>query len=135
MFTGDDFLRNVDTAAIFPPKAFEALITVTSQTAKGTPISPTGGTGVLDTIGTAAGFSGLFSEGGYTPTGFGAGTGHSWQFFSVENYIGYVPRSRDGVINDLERYFALRWLLEIQSHAAANAKPITQWRRPVSPAA
>ncbi|WP_164103314.1 PEP-CTERM sorting domain-containing protein [Candidatus Laterigemmans baculatus] len=74
-FVGDDWLRDVELPGGGTTN-FNGLATVTDQTANPTPVTLTAAQiAILDAISLAAYNMGLFSEGGFTPTGLGAGTG------------------------------------------------------------
>lgn len=92
-FYGDQFLRDVDTAP-GTVKLLEAVVAVTNQTALSTlPITlpiPVADLTALDNIAQyALGAGKLFTEGGYTPTGLGAGTGDFVADLTGDIYIGY----------------------------------------------
>lgn len=91
-FTGDDWLRNVDESPLTLPKLYEGIAAVTNQQARTSFTAPSAADlVVLNAIGFAAGFSGAFDEGGYTPTSLGQGTGDFVADLTGDAYIGYTP--------------------------------------------
>jgi hypothetical protein len=91
IWTGDNFLRNVDVAAGVA-KLLESVVAVTNQTALGTlPVTLTSDDlTALDNIAEyALGTGNKFTAGGYTPTGLGAGTGDFMADLTGDVYVGY----------------------------------------------
>ncbi|QEF99664.1 PEP-CTERM motif protein [Stieleria maiorica] len=96
-FDGPDFVRNVE-AIVGQPNAAEGIAAFTDQTQDTTvtPLTPAQ-IAVLNTIGAAAGFSGLWDGSGegdtYSPVGFGqpGQTGDFSADLSSENYVIAAP--------------------------------------------
>lgn len=90
--TGDDWLRDVDVASLFP-KVLEAVVAVTHQTALSSPSQipalNAAGLQVLDDISVEAGLSAVFTTGGYDPRPLGAITGDFVANLEGSTYIGY----------------------------------------------